>query len=311
MASDKTKRKGTKGDDVLIGTSGNDKLSGGKGNDFLDGGAASDKLSGGADDDVLFYSMAGNLGTGFLNVGAQDEYDGGAGSDTLVLQLTYGEAQLASVQQDIAAFLDFLALQTSPRGGNGARFEFASFNLDVRNVEALQVQLVNTLPTANADAGTTSEDTPLVVAGPGMLANDSDGDHLDVLSVVGSSTSSAKGAAVAVAADGSYTYDPSGVLEFQQLGEGQTTVDTFTYTIQDLGGAMATASVQITVTGVNDAPVAIADSFSTNEDFWRNMKADGRARSLSPTASIRRRSHPCTRRQNRPAALVATARGLN
>jgi Ca2+-binding RTX toxin-like protein len=100
MANDKGKPKGTKGDDVLVGTSSNDKLSGGKGNDYLDGGAGSDKLFAGPGDDVLVYSMAGNLGAGFENVGAHDEYNGGAGSDTLVLQLTYGEAQLASVQQD-------------------------------------------------------------------------------------------------------------------------------------------------------------------------------------------------------------------
>ena len=257
----KGKPKGTKGDDVLVGTSGNDKLSGGKGNDFLDGGAGSDKLFGGRDDDVLVYSMAGNLGAGFMNVGANDEYVGGAGFDTLVLQLTYGEAQFASVQQDIAAFQDFLA-----GGDNGRQFEFQSFNLDVRNFEALQVQLVNTAPTAQADAGATNEDTPLVVAGSGVLANDSDPDHLDVLSVVAGSATSAKGAAVVLSANGGYTYDPSGALELQKLGAGQTIADTFSYTIMDLGGATATATVQVTVTGVNDAPIAIPDSFATDED---------------------------------------------
>ena len=128
------------------------------------------------------------------------------------------------------------------------------------------MQLVNTAPTAHADAGATNEDTPLVVAGSGVLANDSDPDHLDVLSVVAGSTTSAKGAAVVLSANGGYTYDPSGALELQKLGAGQTTTDTFSYTIMDLGGATATATVQVTVTGVNDAPVAIPDSFATDED---------------------------------------------
>src|SRR5262245_38652046 len=216
MANDKSKPKGTKGDDILVGTSGNDKLSGGKGNDFLDGGAGGDKLFAGPGDDVMVYSMAGNLGAGFENVGAHDRYNGGTGSDTLVLQLTYGEAQLASVQQDIAAFQDFLARRANPHGDDGREFEFKSFNLDVRNIEALQVQLVNTAPTARADAGAKNEDTLLVVAGPGVLANDSDPDHLDVLSVVAGSTTSAKGAAVVLSANGSYTYDPSGALELQK-----------------------------------------------------------------------------------------------
>src|SRR5262245_27223220 len=46
----------------------------------------------------------------------------------------------------------------------------------------------------------------------------------------------------------------------------QTTTDTFSYTVKDLGGATATATVQVTVTGVNDAPVASPDSFATEED---------------------------------------------
>ena len=275
---------GGKGSDVLLGGTGNDVLygdtgkSGGHGwghflwwkpqsdyDDHLDGGAGSDKLFAGRGADVLVYSMAGNLGAGFKNVGAHDEYDGGTGSDTLVLQLTYGEAQLASVQQDIAAFQDFLARRANPHGDNGREFEFKSFNLDVRNFEALQVQLANTAPTARADAGATNEDTPLVVAGPGVLANDSDPDHLDVLSVVAGSTTSAKGAAIVLSANGGYTYDPSGALELQTLGAGQTTADTFSYTIKDLGGATVTATVQVTVTGVNDAPVANPDSFATDE----------------------------------------------
>ena len=276
---------GGKGSDVLLGGTGNDVLygdtgkSGGHGwghflgwkpqsayDDYLDGGAGNDKLFAGRGDDVLVYSMAGNLGAGFENVGAHDEYDGGTGSDTLVLQFTYGEAQLASVQQDIAAFQDFLAHRANPHGDNGREFEFKSFNLDVRNFEALQVQLVNTAPNARADVGATNEDTPLVVAGPGVLANDSDPDHLDVLSVVAGSTTSANGAAVVLSANGGYTYDPSGALELQKLGAGQTTADTFSYTIKDLGGATATATVQVTITGVNDAPVANPDSFATDED---------------------------------------------
>src|SRR5262245_40680965 len=266
MANDKSKPKGTKGDDVLVGTSGNDKLSGGKGNDHLDGGAGSDKLFAGRGDDVLVYSMAGNLGAGFENVGAHDRYNGGTGSDTLVLQLTYGEAQLASVQQDVTAFQDLLARRANPHGDHGRGFEFKSFNLDVRNIEAMQVQLVNTAPTARADAGATNEDTLLVVAGPGVLANDSDPDHLDVLSVVAGSTTSAKGAAVVLSANGGYTYDPSGALELQKLGAGETAADTFSYTIKDLGGATVTATVQVTITGVNDAPVANADAFTLDED---------------------------------------------
>jgi Ca2+-binding RTX toxin-like protein len=135
MAKDKSKPKGTNGDDILIGTSNNDILIGGKGNDLLDGGAGRDRVLGGRDDDVAVYSMAGNLGTGFVDIGTHDVYDGGKGSDTLVLQLTWGEMRLTSMQKDIAAFEGFLA-----GGSNGGKtFEFQTFNLDVRNFEALRV----------------------------------------------------------------------------------------------------------------------------------------------------------------------------
>src|SRR5688572_11449275 len=187
---------GGKGDDKLLGGSGNDLLFGDDGkssghawgkflwwkpqsdyDDYLDGGAGNDKVYGGRGNDVAVYDMAENLG-------ARDDYDGGTGSDTLVLRLTYGEARLTSVQDDLAAFEAFLDRHASARSDHGRQFEFRSFDLDVRNFEALRVELVNRAPTAVADSGAIDEDTLLVVAGPGVLANDSDPDHLDVLSIV-------------------------------------------------------------------------------------------------------------------------------
>ena len=38
------------------------------------------------------------------------------------------------------------------------------------------------------------------------------------------------------------------------------------YTVTDAQGATGTASLSITVTGTNDAPVAVADSAAVNED---------------------------------------------
>ena len=66
---------------------------------------------------MAVYSMAGNLGAGFRDIGTKDDYDGGSGYDTLVLQLTHGEALLGSVKQDIAAFQKFLDSRANARGG--------------------------------------------------------------------------------------------------------------------------------------------------------------------------------------------------
>ena len=272
--------KGTKGDDVLIGSARDDKLHGGKGddelfglagrdkllgdagNDFLDGGAGSDKAHGGRGDDVLLYSMSGNLGEGFADIGAHDVYDGGKGFDTLRLELSYGEYLLESVLADIDAFEAFLECRANPRGEHGKTFHFQSFDLDARNFEALEIVLLNAAPIARNDAAQTDEDTPLAIAPASLLANDSDTDHLDELAVIDVDALSAFGAVITVGADGNLHYDPSDALELQQLAQGATAVDHFGYTIADLGSEGANATVQVTVTGVNDLPTAVGDVVS-------------------------------------------------
>lgn len=59
-------------------------------------------------------------------------------------------------------------------------------------------------------------------------------------------------------------YDPAGT-GFASLLEGQTTDDTFTYTISD-GSLTDTANVTVTLAGINDAPTAMDDTVSIGED---------------------------------------------
>ena len=51
------------------------------------------------------------------------------------------------------------------------------------------------------------------------------------------------------------------------LGSGQTEIDSFTYTIADSEGITAEATVEITIMGVNAAPVAANDESETEEDM--------------------------------------------
>ena len=106
-----------------------------------------------------------------------------------------------------------------------------------------------------------------------LLANDSDpeSDAISVTAVnghqmVGNSITLTlgSGAEVKVNTDGTYLYDENSA--FGSLGEGQTAQDSFTYDVTDSHGATSTATATITLSGVNDAPVAIADSASTDED---------------------------------------------
>jgi VCBS repeat-containing protein len=247
------------GDDVLDGGAGNDWLFGGWGDDVLDGGAGNDWLFGGWGDDLGIYVMAENLGD-------HDYYDGGRGFDTLRLVLTHGEAALPGVQTDITNFNTFLTLYGNPALAHGPIFHFASFDLHARNWEALDVVLVNTAPVAVDDAAATDEDTPVNIA---VLANDIDPDHLDVLSVVSVDTTGTLGA-VTINLDGTVTYDPGSA--FEAMAMGGVVADSFTYTITDLAGATSTATVNIAVTLVNDAPVLSlpAGSVSPGPEFMAN-----------------------------------------
>ena len=129
---------------------------------------------------------------------------------------------------------------------------------------SITVTGLNDAPVANDDAYPINEDTILtVLPGPGVLFNDTDVDAGDVLTVSSADNTSAQGAPVAVAADGSFTYDPTGVLALQALKVGEQIVDTFAYTVTD-GTAFDSATVSITVIGVNDPPVAVNDSYTTS-----------------------------------------------
>ncbi len=103
-------------------------------------------------------------------------------------------------------------------------------------------------------------------AGAGnVLANDHDGgsdsDPLQVSQVngqalvPGATLSLPSGALLVMNADGSYTYDPNGT--HPGLGFGQTATDSFSYQVSDGNGGFATATVNITLTGVNDSPVVV------------------------------------------------------
>mgnify|MGYP000157994146 CR=1 FL=1 len=244
---------GGSGDDVIWTSSGNDRLYGGSGDDMLTGGGGDDVIRGGHGDDIGVYSMQNNLG-------GHDVYDGGAGNDVLGLKLTYGENADAGVHADIQAFQQFLADNGNAGSHNGPAYQFTSMGLDARNWEGLRVDLVNTGPAAADDAAATDEDTAINID---VLGNDRDSDHLDVMSVTSVGTAGLLGTAT-INLDNTIAYDPGSA--FNYLAVGDTAIETFTYTVSDLAGATATATATLSVTGVNDGPVAAADSASTGEN---------------------------------------------
>jgi len=105
-------------------------------------------------------------------------------------------------------------------------------------------------PVAMADSYTTTEDVPLLVPAPGVLANDSDADD-DPLSAV--LVNGPMHGTLVLNADGSFTYTP----DANWAGGDQ-----FDYSAGDGTAQSEPARVSITVTPVNDAPVAVDDAYS-------------------------------------------------
>lgn len=67
-----------------------------------------------------------------------------------------------------------------------------------------------------------------------------------------------------ISADGGYSFDPSG--SYEDLREGESATEFFSFTVSDQNGATVTVSPTITISGVNDAPVAVDDAITTDED---------------------------------------------
>jgi autotransporter-associated beta strand protein/VCBS repeat-containing protein len=153
-------------------------------------------------------------------------------------------------------------LLPSPLGAgivNNSTITTGAGNVVLNNIQ------VNNVPIAFDDNYAVAEDNPLTIAAPGLLANDVDVD-LDPITVsVGSVLQPANGI-VSVNADGSFTYTPD--LNFAGT-------DFFRYRITD-GTLSNTATVFITVTAVNDPPVAASDGpFTVAEDGTLSVPAPG------------------------------------
>ena len=138
---------------------------------------------------------------------------------------------------------------------------------------------INDTPTAVDDTDTVDEDGTVTKTGSqdDVLTDDSDPDDSATLTVtaiqpsggsssnVTSGTTYTNGTSVTgtygtlvIGADGSYTYtaDQSAA---DDLDAGDSVTDVFTYTVTDENGATTTATITITVNGINDTPVAQND----------------------------------------------------
>ena len=91
-----------------------------------------------------------------------------------------------------------------------------------------------------------------------VISSDIDGDKLTHGLDSGPSLGS-----VTVNADGSFEYTPDASL--QSLPVGTSVTDSFTVLVDDGKGGTATPTVTVTINGVNDAPVAVGESFIVSD----------------------------------------------
>ena len=154
----------------------------------------------------------------------------------------------------------------------------------------LNVTAVNDAPIGVADtaaateAGGAANGTPGANPSGNVLANDTDADTGDARTVaavsgatagtVGGPTAGSYGTLV-LNADGTYTYavnDGAAAVQALRTANDKLT-DTFAYGVRDAAGASSSTTLTVTITGSNDAPVAVVDTGVASEDVTLSTTA--------------------------------------
>ncbi|MGE5376114.1 MAG: Ig-like domain-containing protein [Bacteroidota bacterium] len=121
----------------------------------------------------------------------------------------------------------------------------------------------NDAPVAANDSYSTNEDTALNVLIPGVLGNDTDVDGSSLKVILVSDPSHGT---LTLNADGSFIYTPTANYNGS---------DGFIYKTNDGSLDSNAASVTIMINAVNDAPVAVNDTYTTDEDTPLTVAAAG------------------------------------
>src|ERR1043166_7943261 len=122
---------------------------------------------------------------------------------------------------------------------------------------------INRAPVATDDSYTLGKNTSLTVNAPGVLSNDTDldGDSLTATLVSGPAHGS-----LTLSTNGSFVYTPVS----NYFGS-----ERFTYRANDALTNSASATVSLTITNINRAPVATDDSYTLGKNTCLNVSAPG------------------------------------
>ena len=252
--------------------------------------ATADRGSASVADNKIQYTPAPNTnGTAIINYTISDGNGGTATTNLTITTIPVNDAPIANadsatIDEDAAPILINVLANDSDVDGDSLTISAASANIGSVSVVGNQIQYtpaadnnglatvtytvsdnnggtntatltititpVNDAPIANADTATMAEDAaPILI---NVLANDSDEDGD---SLVISAASADIGSASVVGNQIQYT-----------PAANTNGLATVTYTVSDNNGGTNTATVAVTITAVNDAPVASIQSFSISEN---------------------------------------------
>jgi len=197
-------------------------------------------------------------------------YDAGTGA--LAYSYTLNSAQN---QPGASESSDAIALTVTDLGG-------------ASNSGTLTVQIIDSTPSAVADAASITEDAATNTVTGNVYDNDVIGADTVANAVTPVSTALSYGSLV-LNSDGSYTYslDNANASVNALTPDGHLT-DSYTYTITDADGDTSTATLTITINGSNDAPVVTGGAVSGVEDtaLVLNWADFGISDVESPTAGL-------------------------
>ncbi|WP_167853580.1 tandem-95 repeat protein [Roseovarius aestuariivivens] len=207
------------------------------GNDVITGGAGADEIYGEGGDDTFLVSSSSD--------GDGDVITGGNGPDD-----TLDEDVL-----DLRGTGKVTITESADATDAGARTGTVTFadgaSLSFSQIETILTDPQNEAPTPVDDIVTVAEDE-VVIFDPTANDSDPDGDPLTVVSI-----SDPVNGTLTDNGDGTYTYAPN---------PDYNGPESVTYTVSDPSGETATATVSFDVTPVNDAPDAVNDVATTDEE---------------------------------------------
>src|SRR5262249_23846303 len=184
------------------------------------------------------------------------------------------------------------AAEALPQGGSPATDFFTYTAKDVHGATAtstltFNITGQNDAPVAVADVASATEDALPNTVNGNVLTNDTDVDFGDIHTVTALTAVTAEtngidngttftgvgiyGTLVITKATGGYTYTlDNSKPSVQALADGQQVTEVFSYTNTDYNGLSSSSTLTVTVTGANDAPVAVADVAAVTEDSESN-----------------------------------------